>query len=427
VAAGAGRAVRRIERIRIMQRAIIVLAATVAAAALAGCGPDDAPGEAPGKQAAAKRGEDAHGHADEERGEKSKEKGKEKEGAELKLSEAEIAAAGIKVAPVALQPAHEHVVVTATIFPNEERMAHVSPRVAGRLVQVPARLGDRVRARQTLAMLDSIELGEAQSQYFQARSRLETARADFERAEGLAREQIIAQKELLRIRSEHAQARAALRAAEDKLRLLGVQPDGEGDRVVSTFALVAPFDGTIVAKDAVLGELATPDKSLFTIVDLSVLWIQASLFERDLAKVKVGADAAVTVAAYPGEPFRGRVVYVGDVMDKETRTVRARIEVPNPDGRLKPDMFATAAIETGGTVERLLVPAEAVVLVQGQPTVYVEDAHGFEPRAVQTGERSGAQIELGAGIQPGERVVVSGAYALKARAMKAQLGAGHGH
>jgi len=414
------------QRIRIMQRVATYLIAAVSAVILAGCGASDdqagAEGGASKAQAATQRDGDAHGHEkDEAKGEKS---GKVEE---LKLSAAEIAAAGIKVEPLTMKPAHEHIVVTATIFPNEDRMAHVSPRVPGRLVQVPARLGDRVRAQQVLAVLDSIELGEAQSQYIQARSRFETARVNFARAEELSREQIISQKEHLRIRAEHEQARAALRAAEDKLRLLGVRPDPGGDRAVSTFSLVAPFAGTIVAKDAVLGELATPEKSLFTIVDLSVLWIQASLFERDLAKVKVGAEAVVSIAAYPGEEFRGQVVYVGDVMDKETRTVRARIELPNPDGRLKPDMFATAAIETGRATERLLVPVDAIVLVQGQPTVYVEDAHGFEPRAVQPGERTGPNVAIQSGVQPGERVVVSGAYALKARALKAQLGAGHGH
>jgi cobalt-zinc-cadmium efflux system membrane fusion protein len=345
----------------------------------------------------------------------------------LKLSDAEITAAGIKVEPLAEQPVRARLVAPAEIQPNQDRIAHVTPRIAGRIVKAPATLGERVRTGQTLAVLDSIELGEAQSAYLQAASRFATARADFERAEGLNRDQIISQKEYLRIRAEFQQSGAALRAAEDKLRLLGVSPPAASDRATSVFPIVAPFAGTVIEKDAVLGELATPDKTLFTVADLSVLWVQATLFEKDLGMVKKGAAAEVTVTAYPKEVFPGRVTYISEVLDKDTRTVRARIEVKNADGRLKPDMFAHAAIEAGGTTNALLVPDEAVVLLQGQPTVYVEDAHGFEPRPVELGARYGNRVEIRSGLAPGDLAVTSGAYALKARALKSQLGSGHVH
>ena len=212
-----------------------------------------------------------------------------------------------------------------------------------------------------------------------------------------------------------------------RYRLLGVPPPAATDRATSVFPLLAPFAGTVIEKDAVLGELATPDKTLFTVADLSVLWVQAALFEKDLAMVRVGAPAEITVTAYPNELFRGRVAYIGEVFDKQTRTVRARIEVENKDARLKPDMFAHASIEAGGTTEALLLPQEAVVLLQGQPTVYVEDAHGFEPRAVQLGARYGGRVAIEGGVAAGDLVVTAGAYALKARALKSQLGSGHVH
>ncbi len=396
--------------IEIIRRAAVVAIAVVA---LAGCGAEDAGKPATTKQADAKDADDDH----------SKE---EKQGA-LRLSDAEIAAAGIKVESLAAQPVRDRIVVPAEIFPNQERMAHVAPRVAGRVVRVAARLGERVRAGQPLALLDSIELGEAQSAYLQASSRFATARADFERAEALNREQIMSQKEFLRIRSEFEQARAELRASEDKLRLLGVAPPAGAERATSVFPLTAPFAGTVIDHHAVLGELATPDKIVFTIADLSVLWVQASLFEKDLRMVRPGAEAEITVTAYPKETFRGHVAYIGDVFDKETRTVRARIEVKNADGRLKPDMFAHASIDAGEKAEALLVPDEAVVLLQGQPTVYVEEGHGFEPRTVELGTRYGGRVAIRSGVQAGDLVVTSGAYALKARALKSQLGSGHGH
>jgi len=391
----------------------------VAAAALAGCGDRSAGAAADAKAAVARggAGKDDHDHDREGKG----------AGEAIKLTDAQIAAAGIKVAPLAAASVRNRIVVPAEIQPNQDRIAHVTPRIAGRIVQAPAALGERVRAGQTLALLDSIELGDAQSAYLQAASRFATARADFERAEALHRDQIISQKEYLRIRAEFQQSGAALRAAEDKLRLLGVAPPASTDRARSVFPLIAPFAGTVIEKDAVLGELAAPDRTLFTVADLSVLWVQATLFEKDLALVQVGATAEVTVAAYPNEAFPGRVAYIGEVFDRETRTVRARVEVKNAGGRLKPDMFAHAAIDAGGTTEALLVPEEAVVLLQGQPTVYVEDAHGFEPRPVQLGARYGGRVAITLGVEAGDRVVTAGAYALKARALKSQLGSGHAH
>ncbi len=203
----------------------------------------------------------------------------------------------------------------------------------GRLVGITAKLGDRVKAGQTLASLDSIEIGEAHSAYLQADSQFRLAQADFERAEKLHAEQIVPEKDYLRSRSELEKARANLRAATDKLRLMGVPP-ARSESAVSVFPVSAPFAGTVIEKTAVLGELAQPDKSLFTVADLSVVWIEANLFEKDLGKIKVGATVGVSVAAYPDELFKGRLTYISSVMDKESRTIKARVEVANADGRL---------------------------------------------------------------------------------------------
>jgi len=210
-----------------------------------------------------------------------------------------------------------------------------------------------------------------------------------------------------------------LRAAADRLRMMGVNPENLSG---SVFPLTAPFAGTIIEKKAVLGELAPPDQSLFTVADLSTLWIEADLFEKDLAKIRPGMQASVTVSAYPGEGFKGRLTYISSVVDKDSRTVKARVEVPNLDGRLKPEMFATAAIQTGSGAKALLLPEDAVLLVQGQPTVFVAENGGFVPRAVEVGERIQGRIVIRSGVAAGESVVTSGAYALKARLLKSQIG-----
>jgi cobalt-zinc-cadmium efflux system membrane fusion protein len=337
----------------------------------------------------------------------------------VRLGEDEARRAGIRVQRITLEARRQQVMVTATIEPNRDRLAHVAPRVPGRLVQVNAALGDVVRPGQALAILDSIDLGEARASYLQARSEAAVAAADLSRAQRLQAEHIMADKEVLRIRSGHAKASAALRAATDRLRMLGVDPQRSSG---STFPLQAPFAGTVIEKEAVLGELAAVDRSLFTVADLSVLWIEADLFERDLSRIAIGAPVRVTVAAYPGAVFTGRLTYVSSMMDSASRTIKARVEVANPDGRLKLAMFASAAIEAGETIKALMLPEQAVLLVQGQPTVFVAQGEAYRPQAVEPGERIGDRVTIASGLVPGDVVAIGGAYALKAALLKSQLG-----
>ena len=400
---------------------LVMIALSVVALSISGCGRTES-----GKKVAAS---EKQGHAEDKHGadEKHEEKGQTEE-KNLKLTAEEMQAAGIEVVLIEEQTVSERIALTATIRANQDRIAHITPRVSGRITKVSGNLGDTVKGGQTLALIDSIELGEAHSTYLQVKSQHEVARADFDRAERLRKDEIIPEKDYLRARSEFEKARATFQAAADKLRLLGIVPASVNSAsAVSVYPLTAPFLGTVIEKKAVLGELAKTDDSLFTVADLSTVWIEANLFEQDLAKVKVGAAAEVTVAAYPGEVFKGRLTYISSTLDKETRAVPARIEVRNPDGRLKPEMFATAAIETGGTAKGLLLPQEAVLLMEGQPTVFIEEHGGFEPRPIESVQSNGKQVLVKKGLKPGERVVIGGAYAIKARLLKSQLGAGHCH
>ena len=369
--------------------------------ALGGCGDKVAKGEEPVKQEAA---------------------GKEEKG--LKLTAEEQALAGIKFEEVSSRTFEDSVSVTATIRPNQDRIAKIAPRVEGRIVSVSANLGDNVRAGQSLAIMDSLAIGEAQSALLRAQSSERVAQADFKRAESLSAEEIIPQKELLRSRGELERASAESRAASDRLRLLGGSASASG-RAQSTFALTAPFAGTVIQKKATIGELGSPAEAVFTIADLSKVWIEANLTDDLLSKVKTGAAATVTVGAYPGERFSGRVAYIANVLDKDSRTIAARIEVPNKDGRLKPEMFATANIATGGQLEAISVPDGAILLLQGQPTVFVSEGGSFQPRAIETGEKISGRTVIKSGLKPKEQVVAAGAYALKARMLKSQIGDAH--
>lgn len=400
--------------------AALTLAVALTAAlalGLAACSKDEhaAEGDKHADHAGEKKGEGKDAHAG--------------EASELTLTTEEAERAGVKVEEIKAQPLGETVVVTATIHPDQDRMARVAPRIEGRVTSAPAKLGDRVKAGQPLATLDSVEVGETHATWLQAQAELRIAEADFKRAESLNAEEIIPRKDFLRAQADRDKAGAALRAAGDRLRLLGGTPGSSGSGV-SRFVVTAPFAGTVIEKKVTLGELATPSEPMFTIADLGKVWIQAALPEAALAKVRVGANAKVTVPAYPGQTFSGRVGHIGAMLDKDTRTVAARIEVANADGRLKPEMFATATIDVMGAQgdkprEVISLPDEAIVLLEGVPSVFVFEQGAYEARQVEPGERIGGRTLLKSGVKAGDEVVTSGAYALKARKLKSQLGHGH--
>jgi len=359
-------------------------------------------------------------------GEEAEQEEEHAEGRELTLTSEEAARAGIKTEAIRPQKVAATISVTATIQADQDRIARVAPRTEARITAAPARLGDRVRPGQVLASLDSVAVGEAYADLVQAQSELRIAEAGLQRAESLVKDEIIPRKDYLKAQADREKAGSSVRAASDKLRMLGGNPAGGGGRGVSGFAVTAPFAGTVIEKKATLGDLANPSEPLFTVADLSRVWIMADLPESALAQVQVGAPARVTVSSYPTETFAGRVGHISAVLNKETRTVAARIEVPNADGRLKPEMFATATIEIGSDGRELLsVPDPAVVLMQGQPTVFVLEQGAYVARVVQPGERTGGRTAITAGLQAGEQVVTAGAYELKARKQKSQLGHGH--
>ena len=340
----------------------------------------------------------------------------------LSLTPEEISQAGIRIEPVQSQTLNALITLTGTITANKDRIAEVSPRLAGRVVSVAVALGTRVESGQTLAMLDSIDLGQARADYLQARSEATVAEATLSRAEGLVAERIVPKKDYLRAKADAERARAAAQAAADKLQLLGVSPKVVGEQYNAAYPLAAPFAGTVIEKKAVLGKTAQPDQSLFTIADLTSVWLEADVFEQDLGSISLGASALVAVAAYPDAAFTGVLTYLGDTMDTTTRTVKARVELPNPEGKLKPGMFATAHLHSTVNATSLAVPQKAVLLVQGQSSVFVATAQGFALRAVETGDAVDGWLTVRAGLEAGEKIVVSGAYTLKARLLKSQIG-----
>ena len=359
---------------------------------------------------------------EEQAGEEGHEEG---EGTVVVLDTAALAMADIRLG-AADAVASSALPVTGTITYDANRVSHVGPKTEGRIVGLTAEVGSRVRGGQTIAVLESADIGSTRVELQETRALVNIARENYERERRLEAQGISSRKEMLEARAELRRAEAALQSATERLRILGAG-QGKGGQ----FAVTAPFGGVVVEKHASLGEVVGPSDQLFTIADLSRLWIELDIFERDLPRVAEGQAVNVTTAAYPNRVFPGKIVYVGDILDPQKRTVRARVEVRNEGGLLKPGMFARAEIETAtDTGTRMpVVPRGAVQDVEGQTVVWVPgDRPGeFRIRPVQVGSAvDSARVMILSGLEPGERVVIAGAFTLKSELSKGEFG-GHGH
>lgn len=322
------------------------------------------------------------------------------------------------------RPGGEGVSVVGELHADQARYAEVGVPVAARVVRLHASPGQSVRAGQLLAEAQSADLGRARADYDAAAARLTLARAALERKRALA-DRIVPRREVQEAEADLAAAQAELRAAGATLQALGASPGRGGDS--SRLPLVSPISGTVIERNIAIGQMIAPEHVAFRVGDLSSLWLVAHAFERDAVRVAVGTPARITLAAYPGQTFTGRVTYVGRVVEAESRTMPVRVELANPQGLLRPGMSAVAFLQVSTAGQDVVtVPVAALQRVRDQWVVFVpKNAHTFEIRSVGRGRDLQGEVEVLTGLQAGETVVVDGAFLLKAEAEKAEGGGDH--
>lgn len=369
---------------------------------------------------------DKKGEPGEVKKEESAEKSKAKDG-RVVLPPEVMKNVRFKSEPVTSAPLSQGIEVTAAIVLNQDRLFNVTPRIRGRVVEVHVSVGSAVGRGARLALLDSTELGEAKAEYVKAKTLLGLTKNNYEREKRLFEQKISAQKEMLAAEVEYRRTEAEVRLLGEKLQLYGLSEHEiaslESSHGRSLYNLVSPASGVITEKDISVGEVVEPGKKVFTVADLSVVWIFLDIYEKDLSKVKVGQNVTVRLGAYPDRTFTGKVTYLSDLMDEKTKTVKARVEIANPNRLLKPGMFAEARIETGPGIEKkITVPKEAVFLLDEGPVVFIEKDGAFFPRRVETGKELAGRVEILNGLSESEKVVVEGAYYLKAEILKSQMG-----
>jgi membrane fusion protein, heavy metal efflux system len=318
---------------------------------------------------------------------------------------------------------------TGTIIYDQNRVSKVGPRAEGRVVRLEKDLGDRVLMGAALAVLESAELGEAEAAHEQARAELGLARENYERELALFEKGISSRKDMVEARTEFVSKEAAFRAATARHRTLGAVEHPEDEvSVGGLYTLSAPIAGTVVERDIVLGQIVGPADDLFTVADLTNLWIVLDIYDRDLSRVRGGLEVEIRTAAFATETFHGTLTYVGQVVDPTTRTVKARVEISNAARTLRPGMFATAVIHGLESNGALAVPDEAIQTIDGRSVVFVPAGPGrFETRDVTVGSVSGdGFVTILDGLTTAEQVVARGSFYLKSELLKESFG-GDGH
>jgi cobalt-zinc-cadmium efflux system membrane fusion protein len=320
--------------------------------------------------------------------------------------------------------AADEVVAPGKILINPNRSSKLLLPIAGRIVSVMAQLGDSVSQGQPLVAVESPDADAAVAAYHQAQAAerqaeaaLTKAQTEFGRARDLYEAQAAAQKDVVAARNDLAQASAALETARAgveqarrKLEVLGLNPNDFHQRTLAW----APIAGKVLEISVAPGEYRNDTSAaLMTIADLSTVWMSSDVPESAIRLIRVGEHVTITLVAYPGETFSGRVARIADVLDRETRTIKVYADLPNPQGRFRPEMFGNIR-HAGGVRAVPVIPVSAVVQEYGKSVVFLERTPGeYERREVAIGPRSSDVVPVLTGLKPGDRIIVDGAILLK--------------
>lgn len=350
----------------------------------------------------------------------------------VRLSPEELKTFGIEIATAGSGNLGIVVSLPGEVVVNPDRFAHIVPRVPGVVRQVNKNLGDLVKTNEVIAILESRDLSDLKSAFLAAKERLSLFETTFRREETLWKDGISSEREYLAAKQALSEARIESRSAEHKLHALGFsdaylkelpnQPDASYTR----YELTAPFDGVVVAKHITIGENLKDDADVFSVADLSSVWVMLTVYQKDLPFLAL--EQPVQIISREGRlESKGKISYLSPVIDEETRTAKTRVVLSNTDGLWRPGLFVNGTVTTQNQNVSVRILRTALQSVENQTVVFVQDAEGFKPQIVKVGKTNATYAEILSGLLPGQKYAASGAFTLKAQLSKGEFESGHSH
>jgi len=337
----------------------------------------------------------------------------------------QIARAGIVIETAARGKVTSTLELSGQIVLNADREAHITPRIGGVIKEVRKVLGDEVAAGETLALIESGGLADFNAAYLAAISRTALAQATYAREESLWRQKISAEVDYLAAKQRLAEAHIDERQARQKLKALGFTANdlealaNRREDTLNQYAIVSSTAGTVVEKHATLGEVVEPGAMLYTIADLSTVWVDLNVYTKDLPFVTVGQTAEISISSSEIK-ITGKVAYVQPLANTETRAILARIVLDNADKRWRPGLFVSAEVKTSDVEVPVLIAREAVQTVENATVVFVAEASGLEARPVTLGRGDRQSVEVIEGLRAGERYVAANSFIIKSELGKGE-------
>ena len=350
----------------------------------------------------------------------------------IELTDKEVTAIELETVKASSEPLKSHLSALGKVVAHPRKKAIVSYAFPARISDIHFRIGDWVKRGQEVITLQSEEVGSAKSEYYKALADFELAKVNNERQKRLFDRGVGSQKDFLAREAEFKVAAANLNAAEKKLHVLGftekqVQTIAESHQINPIITLYAPISGKVIENNAVLGDMIDQETEILVILDPQILVIDADIYEKDIAKIRIGQEVEVSVPAYPNETFMGKTTYISDVLKEDTRTITVRTEVENKENKLKPGMFADIKIFLNHQDKALVLPKEAILDDGENKIVFIAKAGKYYPQIVDVGASAGSLVEILRGITEGDDIVTRGNFQLKSKLYEKILQKGHVH
>lgn len=346
----------------------------------------------------------------------------------IQLTDDQISTIGLKTEAVEKRSINGYITATGQLNINKENEAKVSSSYPGKVMKVYVAEGQFVRKGQVLAVLKNTDVPNVEANYIKAKSDFEYAKIEYARQRDAYSQNLGTKRDLSDFEQKYRTALANLKAAEKVLQSYNLSAsrlnefirDTSSDNITASgITVTSPIAGTIIMQDIVNGESIDPSKELFHIINTNTLWVDINIYDKDLDKVGAGQNAEVNVDAFPDDNFEGKVSFVNKIFNDNTRTVTARVNIDNPQGKLIPLMYANAKVFTEKANDVLSVPAVSVVKEDSLSYVFVQkDKNNFEKTEVKTGIEGDQFIEIISGVEQGANIVTDGIFYLKSAMMK---------